>query len=621
VIAAFLPEWGFWGVDALAYTPWMIYPFVAGVLLLLFPPVHTRIGRALSSICQHSWHVAVIPLIAGALIWILPVSLHYLGDGELLLRTFRLAVDSRPWQGINAPLPYHLIDHFRMSFPAESVIRILSGLSGVLYTVIVITLGRRLFSEAADRAVLFCLLLTPAYIQLFFGYIETYALIYPVLLAYLLTGCLSLRDRCPLAVPSFLMGILIVTHFSLVVLAPSLLVLATTRWRTRMQSRLRIVIDLLISPIVSFAVLRIVGFDYSVYTEGMKTNHLLPISSTPGFAYGLFSLTHLGNVVNELLLVASTALLLLAVYPRKWLSAQPAHLYLWSAVIPALVFTFLANPEIGAFRDWDAFAFPALPFLLLGVFALQAVDEKGRLRAAVVAGGATAVHTAFWLLTNAQPSSAEARYTTLLDVSVLTPTARSYGWEAVGSVKRRQNDLEGERLAFEKAAEANPTNYRYWNTLGTVESRRSRFAEAIVYYLRALEQNPESVEAHTNVGSAYYRTKQYDLAIDHYLQAVERQPDLVGELYANLGASFLITGRTKEALGAYEQAVSRKPTLIQAYFPAGNAANRLGDRTKAHRYYSEVLRRDPGFQHADLIRKWIAEIEKSTLQGSQKRIE
>ena len=43
--------------------------------------------------------------IALALFWSFPIVRHYLGDGELLLRTFRITVASRSWKGINAPLP------------------------------------------------------------------------------------------------------------------------------------------------------------------------------------------------------------------------------------------------------------------------------------------------------------------------------------------------------------------------------------------------------------------------------------------------------------------------------------------------------------------------------------
>ena len=594
----------------------MTLPFTVVTLLLLWSPVQTRIADTLIWFIASPWRMASLPILALVLFASLPVSRHYLGDGELLLRTFRISVTPRSWQGINAPLPYYLIDRLRLTYEPEAVIRTISILSGVLYTLVAIVLSRRLFTEAKKRAIVLCLILTPAYLQLFFGYIETYPVIYPLLLAYFFTGLLSLENRCPVLIPSVLMGILLITHFSLVVLAPSLLVLAIIRWRSGALPVVRATIETIACPLVALALLWTISFEPDIYFEGMKKSHLLPLIADEGYAYGFLSLTHLGNIVNEHLLVAPAVLIVLAAYPYGWASKRRDHLFLLAGALPAVFFTIVANPEIGAFRDWDAFAYPALPLLLLAsLVIIRQVRRTDQMRAAVQIGGISAIHTAFWIFLNAQPALAEARYTTLLDISILSPTARSYGWEAVGAQRRREGDLAGEHHAFEKAAEANPTNYRYWNTLGTVATRQNFTKEAIDYYQKALEANPGSFESHSNIGSAYSRIADYDKAIHHYLEAIQRNPKLFGELYANLGAAFLMTGQLEKSLGAYEEAMTRSPHLVQAYFQAGNVANRLGDLEKARLYYGEVLHRDPGYPHADLIRKWIAEVDKLPSQG------
>ena len=616
LIAAVYPELGLWGVDSVAYAPWTTIPFTIATVLLLWPPVQTRMADALVWLNESPWRIASLPAIALALFWVLPVSRHYLGDGELLLRTFRQSVAQRSWRGINAPLPYYVIDRLRLTYEPEAVIRAISVASGVLYTMIAVGLSRRLFPEARERAIVLCLILTPAFVLLFFGYIETYPAIYPLFLAYLFTGLLAMENRCPLVIPSVLMGILLVTHFSLIVLAPSLLVLAVILWRSDALSVVHATIEIIACPLAALALLWTISFEPDIYFEGMKKSHLLPLIADKGYAYGFLSLTHLGNIVNEQLLVAPAVLIVLAAYPCGWASKRRDHLFLLAGALPAVFFTIVANPEIGAFRDWDAFAFPALPLLLLAsLVIIRQVRGTDQMRAAVQIGGISAIHTAFWIFLNAQPALAEARYTTLLDISILSPTAQSYGWEAVGAQRRREGDLAGEHHAFEKAAEANPTNYRYWNTLGTVATRRNLTKEAIDYYQRALEANPGSFESHSNIGSAYSRIADYDKAIHHYLEAIQRNPKLFGELYANLGAAFLMTGQLEKSLGAYEEAMTRSPHLVQAYFQAGNAANRLGDLEKARLYYGEVLHRDPGYPHADLIRKWIAEVDKLPSQG------
>lgn len=619
LLAALYPTLGLWGVDSIAYASWMTLPFTVVTLLLLWSPVQTRISDTLIWFIASPWRITTLPILALVLFASLPVSRHYLGDGELLLRTFRISVAPRSWQGINAPLPYYLIDRLRLTYEPEAVIRTISILSGVLYTLVAIVLSRRLFTVAKKRAIVLCLILTPAFLQLFFGYIETYPVIYPLLLAYCFTGLLSLENRCPVLIPSVLMGILLVTHFSLVVLAPSLLVLAIIRWRSDALSVVRAAIEVIACPVVALALLWLISFDPDAYSEGVKESHLLPLIAGEGssYAYGLLSLTHFANILNQVLLVAPSVLFVIIVYPRQWAARQPSHFFLLAAALPAGFFTLIANPEIGAFRDWDAFAFPALPLLLLASLILIRQVRDTDMRAAVLIGGVSAIHTAFWILLNAQPALAEARYTTLLDVSILSPTARSYGWEAVGSQKRRQGDLDGEQYAFSKAAEANPANYRYWNTLGTVASRQSRLDEAIEHYQRAIQVNPESVEAHANLGGTYHKTAQYEKAIHHYREATRREPNLYAELYINLGDAFLMTKQHELALGAYEEAMGRKPNLVRAYFQAGNTANRLGDIEKARLYFGEVLHRDSAHPHADIVRKWIDAVDSQSTEGKE----
>ena len=352
LVAAVSPTHGLWGVDSVAYAPWMALPFTVATLLLLWSPVQTRIADALIWFSQNPWRIASLPILALVLFWSFPISRHYLGDGELLLRTFRLSVAPRSWQGINAPLAYHLIDHLRLTYEPEAVIRTISMASGLLHVLGAVLLSRRLFTEVKDRAIVLCLVLTPAFVQLFFGYIETYPVIYPLLLAYLFTGLLSMENRCPLVIPSTLMGMLLVTHFSLIVLTPSLVILAAIRWRSDHQPLNTI--EVISCPIVAAALLWIISFEPDAYLEGMKKSHLLPLIAREGYAYGLLSLTHLGNIANQWLLVAPTVLIVLVAYPHEWASRHRDHLFLLVAALPAVLFTIVANPEIGAFRDWDA---------------------------------------------------------------------------------------------------------------------------------------------------------------------------------------------------------------------------------------------------------------------------
>lgn len=172
-----------------------------------------------------------------------------------------------------------------------------------------------------------------------------------------LQGCLSLRRTLALAF-----------------LGPSLLVLA---WRSyRSGNRPAAVIGLCL-PLSGVALFQwLTGLGLLKYLGGKGGGYILPVLAEPGFreSYRLFSISHFLDFFNVLILAAPAACMALFLLKKRDLGRHP--FLLASAAFP-LLFTFLANPEIGALRDWDLLALLAVPLTLRAASALLARVRGG----------------------------------------------------------------------------------------------------------------------------------------------------------------------------------------------------------------------------------------------------
>ena len=294
------------------------------------------------------------------------------------------------------------------------------------------------------------------------------------MLLYLLLGIRVLNGRLTIWWPAALLGVLMALHITMMTLVPSLLALAILNGRaegvsgTTGPGRLaaRAGFTLLLSAVVCFGALLLIQFDLIAYLQKRQGFYILNLFAEPGPKqhYRLFSIGKWVDFVNQYFLVAPSALMALLLCRRtSWLRGPDRQFVLVAALFPIL-FTVVANPELGAFRDWDVFAFAALPITLWA--ALTVVRElRDRIVSANAAGlicAAAVLHTVFWIGVNADDLSAEARFSSHLEGGNLSAHARSHGWETLavyhrdhggafrrsGRTKRRLKPIRDLRAVF-----------------------------------------------------------------------------------------------------------------------------------------------------------------------------
>ncbi|MDE2887669.1 MAG: tetratricopeptide repeat protein [Gemmatimonadota bacterium] len=604
----------FWGADLLYYYPDSLRAvFILLTILVFVPCVRARIHAFVAALPAALWGKGVRTWIVRILFILLALAgfialqsaRHLLGDGYLYLRELDAGMTERVDR---APLTFTLIRLLHdagaaLWQTAENTYRIYSYASGLLYLVLAFVTAGALGRSDREKTVAFAFLLTAGYVQLFFGYVENYAFYMPASLLYLLAGLRSLEDRASLYVPALVLGLLVPFHFLFVLFAPSLLILGYCGYRRRETSmpRWKNVADKLAAicsaPLAALLAFWIAGFEFGAFLErtGGK-HHILPLFSEPGFhlPYRIVSVSHVLDFVNLQILSAPAAMMAVFVFGGKDFRHHP---FLLSAAAVPLFFTFIANPEIGAFRDWDILALPALPLTLWAASALlerRRRDERP-LRNVSVICAAAALHTMLWIGLNANPVAAEARYVHLM--GRLSGHAGSYGWETLGTYYRLQGRTVPALNAYQRALNANPKNPRHWLSVGIIYCDIGRPDRGIEHLRKATEIQPDLAEAHINLGAAYLGTGRHGAAINHLRKAVELQPETALAL-VNLGAAYNEAGRYSEALEPLNKALEIQPEHPGAHVNIGASFHGLGRYGEAVKHLETALELQPALANA-----------------------
>ncbi len=584
-----------WGMDMLAYAPfWVNFVFVVGSGVLLVPWAR-RFALVFCRRLLHwsrpweSWRARLVFACGALLVFVLLRSeVHLLGDGYLMLRELAMLAT----RSGNEPLALWFLEQlYRMGLVlglgAEDIFRGTSYAAGGLYVLLVFPASARLARVPSLRPLVCISLLTMGYVQIFCGYVETYALLFPGLLFYLYLGAGVVRKGQSPAWAALFLALLSSYHFIAFMLAPSLLVLL---WSARRRGVGALCVQLLPSLLLGLAVLYLLGVDIFSYTGGLRSSHLLPLAGSLDYAqaYVLFSPLHILDQINEYLLVVPMAIMLLTglgITGRR--SGDQLSLFFLFATFATALFTFVANPEIGSFRDWDILAVPALPFVLWALSMVRAESLGGE--GTLLLGGAAALHLLAWVGLNADADAALVRYETLMQRAPLSAHARSYGWETLGFYYRETGERERARAAFEQATEANPANVRHWQALaGEYTALKQRGAVAAL--VEATRRDSLHADLWDMLGSAYAEEGDAPASAAAHRRALALDAGNVS-FWFNLGNAHMRGSEPVRAVEAFTRALSLDARSGKIHFNQGIALGQLGDWPNAERAYLAALER------------------------------
>lgn len=638
-----------WGVHCLAFFPaWVPVGAAALALVLLLPTVSDRGVRMLcrlrvpKGVRNPHLRYALVSLLALVPLYLLRVRVQTLGDGPLWVRELtgpagRLA--SEPLTIYLVRLLYGVtqrIDNPMQGAGWEDALWVYRGLSwacGALYVFFALLTADAIGRDRRERAVLRLSLLTVGTVELFCGYAEHYAPLTVGTLVFLYGAWRYLDGQGSLRGPALVWGATFALHFSAAALLPSLAFLYFIEWR-RSPDRVGFYLKATAPPALVLCALLFVGWRVGLDPWQFGTMpHVVPLWETDPFLrpHALLSGTHLADVLNEHLLVAPMGLVLIGaalLTVRDRIARNPHFLLLGSAAFFEVALTVLFNPELGAFRDWDALSPVAVPLVLLAGYLLTRCAEPwAQRRLAWVMGVAAIFHLVPWLYVNADAERALARFSaTLREGARLSGHARGTGWDELRGICERMG-RKGEALRAAKASlEASPRHPRYLSNvvrlmggagergalesflkevvardpgfararfhLATLYQEQGRFAESEQEYRAALTADPGDASVHTGLGLLLYAAGRMEEGAAAFEEAARLDPQDPAPL-SKLGIFYMSRGEVDRGVEAFRRAAALRPDYAEARANLGIALYQKGRLDESEAELKGVLRADP----------------------------
>jgi len=608
LILPFIDQPFIWGTNHLRYHSGWVWVVCSLILVSSsIPSVRERVlALKYPSLSARSQYAALISIAALSFI-LLRNATHLLGDGYLLARE----LDHGFRKIANEPLSFWLLHRSRgilgtLGVSTNHLYFAWSFFPGIAYVALIPVVAAQI-SSVHSRAAVGLFLLLPGFIQLFFGYHETYPILYPLILVYVWTGLRARAGRLPAWIPCLVLGVMISLHFTMLTLVPSLCTIlgiegGPKKWVSN-AFRLGAVMP---GVLALGAVLWFVDFDFNTYLSRVSGETLLPLfaSADHSIPYGAISVGHLTEFTNEMLLVFLPTMIALPFLQWTFVRSGPS-VFLLSAALPAWVTTFLGFTVIGAFRDWDALAFPSVITTVWAVVGLVQCCNGGRIRhICCVVVAVAGVNTGLWVTVNADSERSTRRFEDSLRHSNLSTRARAYGWETLGGYYFDVNELDRASLSYGNAIENDPRHPRYPISLGIIQMQVGDYEGAAENFRKSTILDKNRYEASLNLGLALLQLNNPGAAVDAIGRAREIRPDVAGIPFA-LGMAYTDLKDYNQAIAAYEATITLQPDYVPAYLNLGHIHGIEGDNQKKRDRFEKVLALQPDHPAASSIRDWL----------------
>ena len=613
-----------WGAFEAKYFSWgfSLYSFfdspslwlsVIGIALLSIKSVQSGINSVLSSLLRKleripvpltALFVGILVCVAGAYY---AATLHLLGDGALLLRSLSNTVwgDNITASFNNQPLLYRI---FRFALDRrliDSPLNTYDLYVGINRFGTIVFVGMVFWALAkarlspVEKFFVGCILFFNAGSQFFFGYIENYVLQYVITALFVVSGWFALERRIHFVIPILFFCINIGFHLGNIVFLPALIVFMLLYFR---KNLVRTVVVLCGIGLAGLAGIYFVGYMPSLLRHFTADHpdflHLFETGSAI-FPYPMFSWMHLIDWFNLSMLVVpiglAVACTLLVVIPKERYRENPALLFLITAAVCGLSFTWVVNSALGLVRDWDLMSGFFLPLLILDAYLLISVPFERRQYVLGVMACVCIFHWVAWIGVNADEDR-HLRRAEAFDVpQLLSPTSQLFYDEALANFFFDHQRYAEAKKYYEHYVSIEPRNSRI---IGNVSDVYRKLGEKDKYFTslkQAVALETQDPGIYSNLGVEYASRGDTNKAIEFNLKALAKDPNQ-DKAHANLGILYSSKHEYRLAQEYYDGAIRlgmRDPMLFKY---AADLNYFLEDFSKAVEYYDAYLSARPGDQ-------------------------
>jgi tetratricopeptide (TPR) repeat protein len=311
-IATFAWPVRLWGLDSLAYrgSLWALLLVPFALPLLKRPTL--AVGRAATRLARGSLPLTLgFAGLMGALFALFKSRNFLLGDSLLYIHALRegIQIESAGRREAGATIVVSAL-HWslrRTAFVDSQMTFVIASVSaGVAYVLLCMAVARLLARTLQARGLILSSMIALGGLQIFFGHAEYYSMVAASGMLYVLLALRWAKGRDNLVLPALALALALFVHLMNLLLLFSFLWLIVCAYRSR--RRAQAVTAAVLVPAILLVIAVLIHYPReSIAAIFSRGKHLLPLVNTdPDFyAYGLFDLTHLREIANELLLTAT----------------------------------------------------------------------------------------------------------------------------------------------------------------------------------------------------------------------------------------------------------------------------------------------------------------------------
>jgi tetratricopeptide (TPR) repeat protein len=621
-VASFFPKERLWGLNLLYYVPpfprWLLVIFG---FLILIPWVNRFVADSLANLfalvennfkkVNKYYKYALISLASFLPFWIFKIKIYLLGDSNLRVAEIFAGLKFSATE----PLDFYLhafLSRFLKMHPYTTY-AILSCLAGVVFIFLILLLSDLMGKEVQEKLLVFSVLVTMGANQLFFGYVESYTLMYVALVGFLLFSLYYLKGKCGFFWPNLIFLFSVALHLSAILFLPSLLYLSVAKRSQEMEAKNKIfslgnLIQITLLLLIIGVGLLILG-SYNPQKSNFSSFLIFPLGASEE-SYSIFSLSHLLDFLNHQLLVSPLGIpiwiILVLFFLKKINFKKREVVFLLMVSLCALVFGLAVNPKLGYPRDWDLFAFTGLGDTILGIYLFLNIlkeSELKRLRYMTLPLILTAlISTLPWIYVNATQEKAVERLNHIL---ALDGKRSALGHEELAYYYRNHNQ-KGKEIEEWKKAIALFEKPRYLKNLAATYVEVGKFQEAALLLEKILSKDPDDHLTHSDLGKVYASLGRYEEAKLQFQKAIELQPGNP-VYYENLGFLFFNLKLYKESEEAFKKGLQVDTTYFPNYRNLGFVYFNSGKDEEAIRYLEFYLKFEPQAKDKNYVQELISQ--------------
>lgn len=559
-----------WGINIWSYfgIP-LIIAFAGGSLLLINRKTFESVEKFTEKIKFTRVHLFVSLIIFLVIFILFNQSVFFLGDGYLRIRN----AEALQYYSSGSPLAnyFTILIYDKIALPngfsALSVWRFISYLSGIISLIIFDILGKKLFDSEKKFIFAAILIFSSSLSQLYFGYVESYTLYYPLLLGYYLSTLSMLKTGKYSLNPAIWIIFAFFVSPTAVIFSPAVLysyysiTLKKNSSSKEILNFVKPIFTVIIITLLTALFLYLVGFTADNYYKGLtKVNHILSIFPTET-DQGILDLTHFNDIINQILLVAPGIVLLLFVSYKNIIKSDNSKvIFLLINFLCAILFMLIFRADISFVRDWDLFAFITYPvlFLILVIFYSESKVNYYPVYIAVILSLSQSLP---WILLNSNEKMSLKRMTSISNISYLPDYAKSNNYDVLRQYYREGIEInnpsafvmtEEKREKIEKSL--------YYTTLAYNYEKNERFLYNIALYAFVLKERDTA-------------KKYLNLLIDSKYESKHLAHALLSKVYIDESNLPSAIDELKKVENIFPDSETVKLDIANLYYNAGEPRN------------------------------------------------